>query len=134
MTRLSNIFLISISPEYLIQQESSVQHLSVKWEPYVEGNGEASFDIDEKGYPHRVIGSGKDGYRFYVNLKSESKNFNGICHSSAVEGFRIIIHRPDEFPQTKYAHEIPSFHAVTVSVNPVMITTSDDLKDIEPNR
>ncbi|XP_037032179.1 pickpocket protein 28-like [Bradysia coprophila] len=99
----------------------------------LEDGYDSSIEAYSRTYPFRVFGSGtQEG--IYVHLNQFEKNLEIRCRG-AVQGFKIALHTPGEVPQvSKHYFRVPLLQEVLVSVKPNMITTSEGLRDYEPNR
>lgn len=98
---------------------------------------EDGFDDREENafetYPFRVFGTGpRAGLYALLNLFEQDLEY--LCRGP-VQGFKVILHRPDEVPQaSKHFFRVPLLQEVLVSIKPQMITTSESLRNYEPNR
>lgn len=100
-----------------------------KW--CLESGYEQTVDIEP--YPHRVFGAGARAGLFIL-LRIYDNNLDYIC-KGPVQGFKILLHSPAEFPQlSKQYFRVPLLQEVLVSVKPNMMTTSGGLLDYNPNR
>ncbi|XP_052890519.1 pickpocket protein 28-like [Anopheles moucheti] len=77
-------------------------------------------------YPRRTASGGFKGGAI-VLMKTHQKNREYIC-SGALQGYKITIHPPDEFPRLSEHHiRVPPMHAVSVIVRPRLLTTQTNL-------
>ncbi|KAG4070461.1 hypothetical protein HA402_005693 [Bradysia odoriphaga] len=99
----------------------------------LEDGYDSSIEAYSSTYPYRVFGSGtQEG--IYVRLNQFIKNLEIRCRG-AVQGFKISLHTPGEVPQvSKHFFRVPLLQEALVAVKPIMITTSEGLRDYEPNR
>ncbi|XP_050098493.1 pickpocket protein 28-like [Anopheles aquasalis] len=86
---------------------------------------------DTDAYPERVLGAGfRSGLVILLNLFEQDMDF--ICRSG-VQGFKILLHSPDEFPQmSKQFFRVPLHQQVTFSVKPQLTSTSNSLRGYTP--
>lgn len=87
----------------------------------------------EESYPVRLSNSGPDtGLELHLRLHDDDLDY--IC-GGPVQGFKIILHAPDELPQVSDAHfHLSLDNSATLSVKPRVMTSSDGLKDYSPTR
>lgn len=92
-------------------------------------------DYDENGlltYPYRVLSAGaRIGLFALLGLHDEDLDY--VCRGP-IQGFKILLHTPGEVPQvSKHYFRVPLNQEVLVSIQPQMITTSEGLRDYDPN-
>lgn len=89
-------------------------------------NKNAGYDA----YPTRVIGSGSST-RVALLLIMKKKDIDYAC--SPYDGYKLILHTPDEVPQPNlHFHKIPLGMETQISIQPKVMTTSDDLRSYTP--
>lgn len=82
-------------------------------------------------YPTRVLGSGRKA-GVIVKLKMRKRDVNYAC-KAGVNGYRLSLHSPDEFPRPEYHfHRIPFDTETTIAITPRVMSTSDNLKPYKP--
>lgn len=81
-------------------------------------------------YPFRVMGSGaKAG--IYIKLKMLKRNNDNFCKNT--NGFRLVLHTPDEMPQPRSLYyQIPLKTMTVMAIQPRVMSTSDDMKKYRP--
>jgi acid-sensing ion channel, other len=81
-------------------------------------------------FPRRVFGSGlQSGLLFELKMKRSNLN---PC-KRGIKGFRLALHSPVEIPRmSKLFYSIPFEKQTTISVEPVMMYSSKDIKDYDP--
>lgn len=91
------------------------------------------YDTDAKTvtYPIRVLGSGvKAGV--FIKLKMRKKDVDYACKGGA-NGFRLVLHTPDEMPQPGAHYYLIPFNTLTImSVQPRVMSTSDEMRRYLP--
>ena len=92
-------------------------------------------DFDGEGldtYPYRVLSAGaRTGFFALLGLSDAQMDY--VCRGP-IQGFKILLHTPGEVPQvSKHYFRVPLNQEVLVSIQPQMITTSEDLRDYDPN-
>lgn len=86
---------------------------------------------DPMAYPKRILGSGRKA-GFSLMLKMRQQDVDYTC-KGAINGFRILLHTPDEIPQIdSHFYRVPFGVETMISVTPRAITTSDNLKGYKP--
>lgn len=87
----------------------------------------------EDSYPVRLFNSGPNtGLELHLRLHDD--DLDHLC-GGGLQGFKIILHSPDELPQASDAHfHLSLDNAATLSVKPRVMTSSDGLKDYPPAR
>uniref|UniRef100_A0A182R6L9 Pickpocket n=1 Tax=Anopheles funestus TaxID=62324 RepID=A0A182R6L9_ANOFN len=81
---------------------------------------------DLLAYPRRTASGGFKGGAI-VLMKTHQKNREYIC-SGALQGYKVTIHPPDEFPRLSEHHiRVPPMHAVSIIVKPRLLTTQSNL-------
>lgn len=121
------IFPFRISNDFLQRN----RNVTSKWN--LESGYEKSIDSEPQIYPYRVFGSGARAGLFTL-LRLYEHNLDYICRGP-VQGFKILLHLPGEFPQvSKHYFRVPLLQEVLVSVTPNMMSTSDGLLNYDPNR
>lgn len=84
-------------------------------------------------YPLRVLSAGARAGIFVV-LPLYKYDLDYICRGP-VQGFKIHLHTPGEIPRvSKQYFRVPLNQEVVVAVKPNMITTSEGLRDYNPQR
>ncbi|XP_050080483.1 pickpocket protein 28-like [Anopheles maculipalpis] len=85
-----------------------------------------TFGEDLLAYPRRTASGGFKGGAI-VLMKAHQKNREYIC-SGALQGYKITIHPPDEFPRlSEYHIRVPPMQAVSIIVKPRLLTTQKNL-------
>ncbi|XP_069695427.1 pickpocket protein 28-like isoform X2 [Periplaneta americana] len=91
-------------------------------------------DIDAKdAFPRRSVGTGiRTG--LFLLLSSENEDEDTMC-STPIDGVKVLLHNPTDYPlvQSDYFH-VPLQRDVVVSIKPRVITTSEGLKNYDPQR
>ncbi|XP_061399072.1 pickpocket protein 28-like [Musca vetustissima] len=84
-------------------------------------------------YPSRVLSSGSEsGLQIY--LQSFPQELDFTCNG-AVQGFKILLHSPDETPSVaKHFVRISGGKEILIAVKPKMITTSKDIAAYDPEK
>ncbi|XP_061513414.1 pickpocket protein 28 [Anopheles gambiae] len=81
---------------------------------------------DLLAYPRRTASGGFKGGAI-VLLKMHQQNREYIC-SGALQGYKVTLHPPDEFPRlSEYHIRIPPMQAVSLIVKPRLLTTQRNL-------
>uniref|UniRef100_A0A182JZW4 Pickpocket n=1 Tax=Anopheles christyi TaxID=43041 RepID=A0A182JZW4_9DIPT len=81
---------------------------------------------DLLSYPRRTASGGFKGGAI-VLMKMHQKNREYIC-SGALQGYKVTIHPPDEFPRlSEYHIRIPPLQAASLIVKPRLLTTQKNL-------
>uniref|UniRef100_A0A182S7D6 Pickpocket n=1 Tax=Anopheles maculatus TaxID=74869 RepID=A0A182S7D6_9DIPT len=81
---------------------------------------------DLLAYPRRTASGGFKGGAI-VLMKAHQKNREYIC-SGALQGYKVTIHPPDEFPRLgEYHIRVPPMQAVSIIVKPRLLTTQQNL-------
>lgn len=107
------------------------RNVTSKWN--LESGYEKTIDSEPQIYPYRVFGAGARAGLFAL-LRLYEHNLDYIC-KGPVQGFKILLHQPGEFPQvSKQYFRVPLLQEVLVSVKPNMMTTSAGLLNYNPNR
>lgn len=92
-----------------------------------------SIPFDPETYPYRVFRPGSR-YGLFVVLRMFEQNMDYVCRGP-VQGFKIILHPPDEVPQVSTNFiRVPTLQEAIVFVKPNVITTSEGLRTYEPNQ
>lgn len=91
------------------------------------------YDADAKAetYPIRVLGSGvKSGV--FITLKMRKKDIDYAC-KGGTNGFRLVLHTPDQMPQPGAHYYLIPFNTLTImSVHPRVMSTSDEMRRYLP--
>lgn len=86
-----------------------------------------------KTYPARVV-SASNKASFDVGLISYRNHLDYAC-SGPTQGFKVIIHAPDDVPSLSRAIVRVSLEKyVVIVVKPIMVTTSDDIAKYSPKK
>lgn len=90
-------------------------------------------NYDEKLYPYRAYGTGlRAGFAATFLILDQKTDYS--C-SGPILGFKVMIHRPDEIPQTsKNFFHIPTKSNVLMSIRPNMLTTAPKLIHYSPDQ
>ncbi|XP_045451428.1 pickpocket protein 28-like [Melitaea cinxia] len=84
-------------------------------------------------YPHRGTGYG-DNAGLSLLLQAKKKDFDYLC-SGPIQGFKILLHNPADFPRLSQQYlSISLGRNVIIAVKPKMMTTSEGLKSYNPRR
>ena len=84
-------------------------------------------------YPFRALASGIEA-SLDIELKSLVADIDPLC-GNIEDGFKIALHTPGEFPRFEQDFiQIPFGQYVMVSVNPRVITTSENLRHYSPHK
>ncbi|XP_068914084.1 pickpocket protein 28-like [Tenebrio molitor] len=80
-------------------------------------------------YPWRALLSGaSNGFTVYLGVDNEDIDF--MCKQ--IQGFKVVLHSPVRMPRLNQEYfRIPLDHAVVASVQPVVITTSQEVKTFD---
>ncbi|XP_040164851.1 pickpocket protein 28-like [Anopheles arabiensis] len=90
-------------------------------------------NIGLKAYPRRVASPGSTAGLF-VGLKSELSDMDYLCGNS-FQGYQSQLHTPNQCPQISNQNiRIPMNQALTVSVDPLQITTSENVMSYSPEK
>lgn len=85
---------------------------------------------DLKVYPRRVFGSGISA-GIQISLFTLLQDIDHAC--KIVNGYLVILHPPDELPKPSMnSYEIPFGSYSKISVQPKVISTTDELKKYDP--
>lgn len=88
-------------------------------------------DNEPETYPNRVMGSGKR-IGLFLSLSMEKKDIDYAC-KGAVNGFRVTLHTPDEFPRTaSHFVRLPFDTATLLAVTPRGFSTSENMRNYKP--
>ncbi|KAF5277676.1 hypothetical protein FQA39_LY18445 [Lamprigera yunnana] len=83
--------------------------------------------------PRRTSVGGVNG-GLLLTFKSKSKNFDYFC-SDALEGYKVTLHNPTQVPLVSHDYFRVGLNQVaTVSVKPVVVKTSNQLKRYRPTQ
>uniref|UniRef100_A0A182WDQ1 Pickpocket n=1 Tax=Anopheles minimus TaxID=112268 RepID=A0A182WDQ1_9DIPT len=92
-----------------------------------------TFGEDLLAYPRRTASGGFKGGAI-VLMKAHQKNREYIC-SGALQGYKVTIHPPDEFPRlSEYHIRVPPMQAVSIIVKPRLLTTQKNLHRYPPTK
>ncbi|RZB38940.1 ASC domain containing protein [Asbolus verrucosus] len=107
---------------------------------HVEDEDEEKWNM-EKGYfdgvsietyPKRALLAGASK-GFNVDLVTSRQDLDYSCH--AIQGFKVVLHSAVRIPKLKQEYfRLPLDQAVVVAVQPVMITTSEEVKSFDPEK
>jgi amiloride-sensitive sodium channel len=80
-------------------------------------------------YPWRALLSGaSNGFTVYLLVDNENIDF--MCKQ--IQGYKVVLHSPVRIPRLNREYfRIPLDHAVVASVQPVVITTSQEVKTFD---
>jgi len=82
-----------------------------------------------------VFGSGPEGQVLYFLLALSKTNLDTRCYVAKKPGYKLVLSVPGEIPQvSKYYLDILTLETVSVLVKPTLVTTSEGLRSILPNR
>ncbi|XP_053677183.1 pickpocket protein 28-like [Anopheles nili] len=88
---------------------------------------------DLLAYPMRTASGGFKGGAI-VLMKSSNRHREYVC-SGALQGYKVTIHPPDEFPRlSEYYIRVPPMQAVSVIVKPRVLTTQRSLHRHPPSK
>ncbi|XP_073811880.1 pickpocket protein 28-like [Musca autumnalis] len=84
-------------------------------------------------YPERVLSSGSDaGFQVYIQSFPQETDYT--CNG-AVQGFKVLLHSPDETPSVaKHFVRVSGNKETLIGVKPKMITTSKDIAAYHPEK
>lgn len=86
---------------------------------------------DPLAYPIRILGSGRKA-GFALKLRMKQQDVDYACKGD-LNGFRILLHTPDEIPQLdSHFYRLPFGVETMISVQPRAMATSDNLKHYTP--
>lgn len=89
--------------------------------------------LDFTAYPMNSLEPGKRT-GMSIRLKIRKNDVDYGC-KGPVNGFSLTLHTPDEFPQTGlHSHSIPFGRETSISVQPYVMSTSENLKRFEPKK
>lgn len=90
-------------------------------------------NVDNNQYPIFVFGASKS-YGLVTGLSSLSRNVEFICNGLD-QGYKIILHSPYEFPQTKSKYfQIPYNYKAEVMIKPLIMTMTAGLESLSLNK
>ncbi|XP_060804918.1 pickpocket protein 28 [Amyelois transitella] len=90
-------------------------------------------DLPLDTYPYRGAGhTAKAGVVFL--MQTDAKDLDYLCKES-IQGFKILVHNPAEFPRLNDIYFRASLkQEIVIAVTPKMITTADGLRDYDSER
>ncbi|XP_068914086.1 pickpocket protein 28-like isoform X2 [Tenebrio molitor] len=82
-------------------------------------------------YPWRALLSGaSNGFTVYLLVVVDNENIDFMCKQ--IQGYKVVLHSPVRMPRLNQEYfRIPLDHAVVASVQPVVITTSQEVKTFD---
>lgn len=84
-------------------------------------------------YPYRAISAGKRAGIFVV-VRRNVTDLEYLCRGP-VQDFKFLLHTPGEMPRiSEHFYRLPLGEEVLMSIEPQMITTSDDLRHYTPQQ
>uniref|UniRef100_A0A182WEP0 Pickpocket n=1 Tax=Anopheles minimus TaxID=112268 RepID=A0A182WEP0_9DIPT len=84
-------------------------------------------------YPRRIVSAGSTA-GLVVLLKSDVEDMDYLCGNS-FQGFQTQIHTPNQCPQiSTQSIRVPMNHALTVRLEPYLITTSENVRSYSPEK
>lgn len=84
-------------------------------------------------HPVRILGSGKNA-GIYIRLRMRKKDIDYACREDS-NGYRLMLHTPDEMPQVASHYiKIPFDVRTLISVKPRVMSTSENLKHYKPKK
>ncbi|EAT48435.1 AAEL000552-PA, partial [Aedes aegypti] len=85
-----------------------------------------------KAYPIRALGS---GFAAGLTMRLMALDSNIEEHCREQQGFKVTIHAPNEYPQvSKKFSLVTHSHDVALAVRPIIMQTSFELRDYDPQR
>lgn len=88
---------------------------------------------DSLVHPVRILGSGKNA-GIYIRLKMRKRDIDYACREDS-NGYRLMLHTPDEMPQVASHYiKIPFDVRTMISVKPRVMSTSENLKHYKPKK
>ncbi|XP_073811879.1 pickpocket protein 28-like [Musca autumnalis] len=93
--------------------------------------GYSAKNVNLTTYPERVLSSGSDaGFQIYIQCFPQETDYT--CNG-AVQGFKVLLHSPDETPSVaKHFVRVSGDKETLIAVKPKMITTSADIAAYHP--
>lgn len=133
-----NDFYKNITDPMLVKRKKfSITQHGIKYEFRRNRSNWTVFGYEEDNepfaYPNRIRGTGvKAGLSF--QLKMRKKDIDFTCKGAA-NGFRLLLHTPDEMPQpSTNFFRIPFDVETLISVKPMVMSTSENLKPYTPKQ
>lgn len=81
------------------------------------------------GYPLRIFNARQE-----VMVRLYEEDLEYMCRGP-IHGFKLFLHTPGQVLKTsRHSFRIPLSEVAEISINPKLITTSEELRDYEPNQ
>lgn len=101
---------------------------------YINNNDSESDRGYLKGYPSRIFGAGHRA-GLTASIRLYEKDFDVGFRCNPILGFKVLLHNPVDVPQfSEKFFLMPLNHEMLVAIKPNMISTSEGLRDYDPNR
>ncbi|KAK5641684.1 hypothetical protein RI129_010231 [Pyrocoelia pectoralis] len=117
---LPNREVVRYEDEFMASLNNSIN--SYKWPP--EDGYFAGDNTD--AYPRRAFMSGVEGGLVIEGLLTNNSHIDYLCKVS-LQGFKVILHHPCEFPDVRKHFRLPLDQAVLVGIKPSLLTVSPEL-------